>query len=150
MNIKENPLVMVIEESIRLKDSAQVILSEAMKGTPLSRLERLVLIMITEADVPMTASQMARALGHSRQVVQRAANQLVDLDLLTKVPNPDHKASSLFVPTKEGLKYEARLGSGLFDIVGSLLTEKDKKMCLRLSRELKHLRDLIEAYAANT
>jgi len=146
MSVKENPLVMVIEESIRLKDSAQVILSEAMEGAHLSRIERLVLLMITEADAPMTASQMARALGHTRQVIQRAANQLVALRLIKKLPNPEHKASSLFEPTPEGLDYEAQLGSSLQKIVASLLSEKDAAMCLRLSRELRKLREAIEAY----
>ncbi len=149
MSIKENPLVAVIEESIRLKDSAQAILSEAMEGTPLSRLERLVLIMISEADTPMTVSQMGRALGHPRQVIQRVANRLEELGMLNRLANPDHKASSLFEPTAEGLKYERQLGNALQDIVEALLTDKDEKMCLRISGELKHLRDLIEAYQAS-
>jgi len=146
MSVKNNPLVMVIEESIRLKDSAQVILSEAMEGAHLSRIERLVLLMITEADAPMTASQMGRALGHTRQVIQRAANQLVSLQLIRKIPNPEHKASSLFEPTSKGMTYEARMGASLQEIVASLLSEKDAAMCLRLSRELKKLREAIEAY----
>jgi len=143
--ITDNPLVMLIEESIRLKDSAQLILSGAMGSTSLSRIERLVLIMIAEADAPMTASQMGRHLGHSRQVIQRAANQLAGLGLLEKVPNPDHKASSLFVATAEGLAFEAQLGEALDGMVHTLLTEQDMKLCVRLTRDLHRLRTLIES-----
>jgi len=145
MNIKENPLVMVIEESIRLKDSAQLVLSRAMAEASLSRIERLVLIMVTEAEYPMTASQMGRALGHTRQVIQRAANQLVDAGFLQKIPNPDHKASSLFEATARGRKFEQRLADALGDIAGSLLSDREVAMCLRVSRDLQRLRLRIES-----
>ena len=150
MAIKENPLVALIEESIRLKDSAQVILTEAVSGTTLTRLERLVLIMITESDVPMTASQISRHLGHSRQVIQRAANQLLELKLIRKLPNPDHKTSPLLEATSKGLEYEHKLGDKLLTIVDSLLSDSDKKMCWRISKELKKLRVLLETYESES
>lgn len=145
MSIKDNPLVMVIEESILLKDSAQLILSQAMAEASLSRIERLVLIMVTEAESPMTASQMGRALGHSRQVIQRSANQLVDTGLLQKLPNPDHKASSLFAATARGKKYEQRLTNTLDDIAESLLSDPEKEMCLQVAKNLQMLRQRIES-----
>ena len=148
MTIKENPLVALIEESIRLKDSAQFILSESVGGTTLTRIERLVLIMITESDTPMTSSQMSRHLGHSRQVVQRAVNRLLELELIGKLPNPDHKTSPLLEPTAKGMKFEEQLGATLVDIVDSLLTDDDIKMCRRINRDLSKLRQLIENYQA--
>ena len=146
MKIKENPLVMVIEESILLRDSAQSILSEALGGDSLSRLERLVLISLTEAGMPLTAAQIGRNLGHTRQVIQRAANRLVELDLVQRRPNPDHKTAFLMEPTKKGLKFEQQMGNALVGIVDTLLTEKDIEMCRRLYRDLKKLRDKIEHY----
>ena len=146
MQIKQNPLVMVIEESILLRDSAQSILSEALGGDLLSRLERLVLISLTEAGTPLTAAQIGRNLGHTRQVIQRAANRLVELDLVQRLPNSDHKTALLLEPTKNGLKFEQQMGSALIGIVDTLLTEKDIEMCRRLCRDLKKLRHKIEHY----
>ncbi len=146
MSVKENPLVMLIEESIHLRESAQKILSEALGGETLTRLERLVLLSITEAGRPMTASQIGRNLGHSRQVVQRAANQLVALSLLKKLPNPDHKTSALLEPTEKGREFEQQMGDTLIAIVNGLLTDRDIKTCQRVCAELKRLRGLIEAY----
>lgn len=148
MPIKENPLVALIEESIRLKDSAQFILTEAVGGTTLTRLERLVLIMITESDDPMTASQISRHLGHPRQVVQRAVNRLLELKLIRKLPNPDHKTSPLLEATTQGVDFENQLGERLINIVDSLLSEKDIKMCQRISKDIKKLRALLESYQA--
>lgn len=148
MAIKENPLVAVIEESIRLKDSAQVIFSESVGGKTLSRVERLVLIMITESDTAMTASQISRHLGHSRQTTQRAVNQLLQLGLIRKLTNPDHKTSPLLETTDRGREFENQLGEKLVEIVGSLLSDSDVEMCRRMVGELKKLRSMIEAHQA--
>lgn len=146
MSIKENPLVALIEESIHLRDSAQRILSDALGGESLTRLERLVLLSISEAGHPLTASQVARNLGHSRQVVLRAAKQLVALSLIRKKPNPDHKSSALLEPTVKGRDFERQMGERLIEIVNSLLTENDIKSCERICKELRRLRVVIETY----
>lgn len=146
MNIKKNPLVMLIEESIQLKQSAQVILSEAVGGATLTRLERLVLIAVTEETAPRTSSQLSRNLGHSRQVVQRVANRLVELGLVRKLQNPDHKTAPLLEPTEKGRKFERQMGGTIDDIVRTLLSESDLKLCKRISSDIKRLRGLIESY----
>ncbi len=146
MKIVENPLVSLIEESIHLKDSAQSILSAALGENTLSRLERLVLISLTEAKKPLTVSQVGRALGHLRQVVQRAANRLLELGLIEKLPNPDHKTSPLLQPTQQGLAFEQQLGDTLIAVVSNLLTESDIKTCERICKDLKKIRAKIEAY----
>ncbi len=146
MSVKENPLVMLLDESIRLRDSAQCILSEALGGKVLTRLERLALISITEAGHPLTISQLGRNLGHSRQVMQRAVNQLIDLGFLKKMENPDHKTAALLEPTAKGLKFEREMGEKLVHIVNGLLSEADLKMCRNVYRDLRKLRAVIEAY----
>lgn len=150
MKLTENPLVALIEESIRLKDSAQDILSDAVGSATLTRMERLILIMITESDAAMTASQISRHLGHSRQVVNRAANQLLGLKLIRKLPNPDHKTAPLLVATSKGIEYENQLGEKMVNIVDSLLSESEKKMCLRIAKDLNKLRTLLENYQKET
>ena len=146
MNVTENPLVMLIEEAIRLRDSAQEILSVALEGPSLSRLEGLILLAITESDQPQTAPQVGRVLGHSRQVVQRAANHLVELGLLQKLPNPDHKTAHLLEVTDAGKQHHASTGNGMLTLVSTLFSEQEQQKCLRLSRDLRHIRNIIESY----
>ena len=144
MSVKENPLVMLLDESIRLRDSAQNILSEALGGKVLTRLERLALISITEAGHPLTISQLGRNLGHSRQVMQRAVNRLIDLEFLKKLENPDHKTAALLEPTAKGLKFEKEMGEKLIRIVSGLLSDGDLKTCRNVYRDLRKLRAVIE------
>ena len=146
MNIKNNPLVALLEESIRLKESAQKVLSDAMGGKTLTRLERLILVITSESDEPLTGSQISRALGNSRQVVQRAANQLVKAGLLRKLKNPDHKGSMLFEPTEKGLIFESEMGDVFIDVVSELLSEGEVKICQRITKDLNKLRIRIENY----
>ena len=146
MSIKVNPLVVLIEESIRLRDSAQAILSDAAAGEKLTGLERLVLISTTEEEEPRTASQISRNLGRSRQVVLRAANRLVELGLLKKISNPDHKTSPLLKVTAKGLKYEKQVGGSIDDIVNALFSASDLKQCSRMSKEIRKFRNILENY----
>ena len=141
-----NPLVSMIEESIRLKDSAQEILSEAIGGTTLTRMERLVLIFICESEELMTAPRIGRHSGHSRQVIQRAATQLETLGLIEKIDNPDHKTAALLKPTVEGLKFEKRVRTSLDTIINGILTDSELKMCERITRDIRKLKEKIEQY----
>lgn len=144
--ITSNPLVMMIEESIRLKESAQVILSEAIEGTSLTRLERLVLMFICENEELMTVPQIGRHSGHTRQVVQRVANQLEALGLIRKLDNPHHKTAALLQATAKGLKFERNMKATLDDIIGGIFTASDLKACERITRDLNKLKIKLERY----
>lgn len=145
MSATDNPFVAMIEESIHLRDSAQKILSEALGGNTVTRLERLVLLVLTGAGQPLTVSQIGRNLGHSRQVIQRAVNQLIELEMLEKQPNPHHKTSPLIAPTAKGTAFEQQMSEKLVEIVSSLLTRNDLGVCQRIRRDLNGLRKKIEA-----
>lgn len=147
MSVKGNPLVMLIEESIHLRNSAQEIFSKALGGPNLSRLEGLILLSIIEAGQPLTAPQVGRNLGHTRQVVQRAANRLVDLGLLQKLPNPDHKTAALFDATPEGRARQADTGEAMIALVNEVLTDSDMKACERMCRDIRRIRARIESLA---
>ncbi|MCP4996238.1 MAG: MarR family transcriptional regulator [Gammaproteobacteria bacterium] len=56
------------------------------------------------AGTPLTAAQIARNMGLTRQSVQRTINILVDDGLLTLENNPDHKRASLVKITPAGEK----------------------------------------------
>ncbi len=146
MTLKTNPLVAMIEESILLKDNAQRILSKALSGPSLSRLEGLVLVSVVEADRPQTVPQIGRALSSSRQVIHRAANRLEELGLIMKLQNPDHKTAPLLEPTAEGREYEKHRGIAFDKIVGGIVSEADLKKCERITKDLKRIRELLEEY----
>ncbi len=57
---------------------------------------------INIAGVPLTAAQIARNMGLSRQSVQRIINILVDDGLLVLEDNPHHKRASLVKLTAAG------------------------------------------------
>lgn len=58
--------------------------------------------MWTIGDMPLTVPQIARRLGMTRQNIQRVAGELIERNLATFVPNPDHKRSPLLRLTAEG------------------------------------------------
>lgn len=146
MKITENPLVMLIEECIRLRDSAQDVLSPSLGGQSLTRIEGLVLVAVSEMNYPLTAPQVGRILGYTRQVVKRAVDRLVDLGFLERVENPDHKTAMLLKITDQGSKYKEKIGSIMVDVVDTLLSDADIELCRKMAGDLKRIRTLVEGY----
>jgi DNA-binding MarR family transcriptional regulator len=75
-------------------------------------------------DTPLTAADTARAMGLTRQSVQRLSNELLAAGLLARLPNPRHATAPLLGLTERGRRtYDAaarrqapwarRLGEGL-------------------------------------
>ncbi|MFJ8108846.1 MarR family winged helix-turn-helix transcriptional regulator [Streptomyces sp. NPDC096132] len=61
---------------------------------------------------PLPVSGIARAMGITRQSVQRIADLLVGKGLAEYRPNPAHRRAKLLAPTPEGLAAIARIGPG--------------------------------------
>ena len=61
---------------------------------------------------PLTVAGIARAIGLTRQSVQRTADLLVDAGLAEYTPNPAHRRAKLFRPTDAGLAAVRRIGPG--------------------------------------
>ncbi len=62
---------------------------------------------------PQTVSQIARTMGQTRQSVQRIANELVKLEIVTFESNPEHKTAKLIVRTAKGAALFALLSESL-------------------------------------
>ncbi|QSX38673.1 MarR family winged helix-turn-helix transcriptional regulator [Shewanella sedimentimangrovi] len=62
-----------------------------------------VLGALASTDSPMTVSQVAHAMGQSRQGVQRLANEMQSLGMLDFVDNPAHKKAKLLTVTPQGM-----------------------------------------------
>jgi len=80
--------------------------------------EALTLYAVVNSTKPVTVPQIGRAIGHARQVIQRAANTLVERGFLETRENPSHKRAALLVPTPAGQTVKDN-----FDRAGRLMTE---------------------------
>jgi DNA-binding MarR family transcriptional regulator len=58
---------------------------------------------------PLPVAGIARAMGITRQSVQRIADLLVDQGLAEYLPNPSHRRAKLLRPTAEGLAAVGRI-----------------------------------------
>jgi DNA-binding MarR family transcriptional regulator len=97
-----NPLVGLVDELSRLNGRLKSTFADSRRAAGLCESELMVLNAVVEAERPPTASQIGRSLGHPRQLIQRAANALIERGLVAAVPNPDHKRAALLQPTRKG------------------------------------------------
>jgi DNA-binding MarR family transcriptional regulator len=75
---------------------------ERVADLGLSSAREQLLGALSAAGAPRTVSQLARALGLTRQAVQRVADDLVGAGLAAYRPNPDHARAKLLAPTEAG------------------------------------------------
>nr|WP_202122272.1 MarR family transcriptional regulator [Streptomyces sp. BA2] len=69
---------------------------------------------------PLPVAGIARAMGVTRQSVQRIADLLVRRGLAEYVPNPAHRRAKLLRPTDEGLAAVQRISPGHADVAARL------------------------------
>jgi DNA-binding MarR family transcriptional regulator len=92
---------------------------------------------------PLPVSGIARAMGITRQSVQRIADLLVERGLAEYLPNPAHRRAKLLRATEEGLAAVERIAPGHAEFAGRLAAElgadafaETVRMLERLSRAL--------------
>ena len=98
-----HPLVGLSDELIRLNGRMRSLFADARRDAGLGDSELGVLNAVVEADRPPTVPQIGRSFGQPRQLVQRAANSLVEAGLIEMLPNPDHKRALLLRATDAGI-----------------------------------------------
>jgi DNA-binding MarR family transcriptional regulator len=69
---------------------------------------------------PLPVSGIARAMGITRQSVQRVADLLVEQGLAEYRPNPAHRRAKLLTPTAEGLEAVRRINPGHAEFAAAL------------------------------
>ena len=72
---------------------------------------------------PLPVAGIARAMGMTRQGVQRVADLLVEKELAEYRPNPAHKRAKLLAPTDEGRAAVARIRPGHRELAERLAGE---------------------------
>lgn len=69
---------------------------------------------------PLPVSGIARAMGITRQSVQRIADLLVDKGLAEYLPNPAHRRAKLLTPTEDGRAAVTKVDPGHADLADRL------------------------------
>lgn len=98
-----HPLVGLSDELIRLNGRLKSLFGNARRNAGLGDSELGVLNSVVEAEHLPTVSQIGRSIGQPRQLIQRAANALVEAGLIETMANPDHKRAVLLRATERGV-----------------------------------------------
>lgn len=142
----DNPMIMMLDEIIRLGSRLRAVFAGSTAASGLSAMESTVLAAVTEARTPPTVPQIGRSLGHPRQVIQRAANELLAAGLIRTAPNPNHKRAPLLLSTEAGEQRKKLANDHAMQAADALLDVIDPVKCAQLAQELHELRGKIEAH----
>ncbi|CAM5540056.1 MarR family transcriptional regulator [Streptomyces sp. WAC 01325] len=95
---------------------------------------------------PLPVSGIARAMGITRQSVQRIADLLVDKGLAEYRPNPAHRRAKLLAPTDEGRAAISRIDPGhaaFADRLAQAMGEAELADAVRVLERLSKVLDQI-------
>ncbi|TGA85068.1 MarR family transcriptional regulator [Streptomyces sp. MZ04] len=96
---------------------------------------------------PLPVSGIARAMGITRQSVQRIADLLVRRGLAEYVPNPAHRRAKLLRPTDEGRAAVEKIGPGHAEWAARLAAELGEKEFAETVRVLERLSQAVAQLA---
>lgn len=95
-------LTALILETFRLNGRLLAAGDDLVRGLGLTSARWQVLGAIATAPVPLSVAQIGRAMGLTRQAVQRLANEMERDGLLRFAVNPNHQRAKLVVMTPRG------------------------------------------------
>ncbi|AMW11924.1 MarR family transcriptional regulator [Streptomyces qaidamensis] len=93
---------------------------------------------------PLPVSGIARAMGITRQSVQRIADLLVERGLAEYRPNPAHRRAKLLAPTAQGRAAIARIDPGHAAFADRLAEEFGETELAEAARVLERLSKVLE------
>jgi DNA-binding MarR family transcriptional regulator len=146
MSDSHSDLALLIDAVARLHGRTRSAFAPARDGTGLSDMEATVLVAVVAAHQSPTVPQIGRSLGHPRQVIQRAANSLVEAGLIELADNPDHKRASLLLPTAAGNEVQHRANARANGIAESLMRVLSREQVREATTLLTQIRGGIEAH----
>ena len=136
----------LIDAVSKLRGRLHGLFAQVRAASDLTEMESTVLMAVEEAPHPPTVPQIGRSLGHPRQVIQRAANQLVERGLIAMRDNPDHKRASLLVATDAGKALRADARRRAAAISDRLMTALDAADVRRATALVTDIRLAIDAF----
>lgn len=134
------------DELARLRGRMRVLFEKTRAEAGLTEMEMTVLTATANASSPPTVARIGRSLGHPRQVVQRAANRLVELGLVEFCPNPDHKTSVLLEPTTAGREVKRADHDRAQAVVDKLMARIGAPAIVEAADQLHKIRSEIESF----
>ena len=134
------------DEVARLRGRMRALFADTRAASGLPEMELTVLTAAVNAATPPTVAQIGRSLGHPRQVVQRAANRLAELELVRFADNPDHKRASLIVATDAGRTLKAADHARAQAVTRAVMARIDPAAFADAAEQLHIIRTEIEAY----
>lgn len=140
-----HPLVGLSDELIRLNGRLKSLFADARRGAGLGDSEMAVLNAVVEADWPPTVPQIGRSFGQPRQLVQRAANSLIEQGLIEAMPNPDHKRAMLLRATDVGIKLKRAIDRRADAKAGEVAGGLDAEGIRAATVQLRAIRTQLEA-----
>ncbi|MCX5060314.1 MarR family transcriptional regulator [Streptomyces sp. NBC_00461] len=93
---------------------------------------------------PLSVAGIARAMGITRQSVQRIADLLVQRGLAEYRPNPAHRRAKLLAPTAQGRAANARIGPGHAAFADRLAQEFGEAELAEAVRVLERLSKVLD------
>ncbi|WP_369213926.1 MarR family winged helix-turn-helix transcriptional regulator [Streptomyces flavofungini] len=94
---------------------------------------------------PLPVAGIGRAMGITRQSVQRVADLLVRDGLAEYVPNPAHRRAKLLRPTDAGRAAVARIEPGHAELAGRLSAVLGEREFVETVRVLERLSEVLDA-----
>jgi DNA-binding MarR family transcriptional regulator len=141
-----SPLIGLIDANSRLRGRLKSAFAQSAMNFGLNEMEMTVLNAVAEAPTAPTVPQIGRALGHPRQVIQRAATTLAQAGFVAAEANPDHKRAVLLVPTTKGLALKREANAIADRIAAELLRSIDVVLVNETTEKLETLRAQLDAH----
>lgn len=91
------------------------------------------------SDGPRTVPQVARRLGLVRQSVQRTADHLASMSLVTFAPNPDHRRSTLVELTAAGRTALDKINAAAKAFHNDIAAQVDVRTLVQAERFLRKM-----------
>lgn len=139
--------IRLLDGIARLQGRLRGAFAEARQGSGLNDMEHTVLAAVTEARAAPTVPQIGRALGHPRQVIQRAASSLAEKGLIELADNPDHKRASLLIATSAGKAVQGEANRKAEAISARLLGLLDGARLSAVIDQIEAIRAVLDADA---
>ena len=143
-------LLLLIDAVARVRGRLRSAFDTVREGHDLAAMEATVLAATVEATHPPTIPQIGRSLGHPRQVIQRAAKELIAAGLIDAAPNPDHKRAKLLVSTTRGREVHEQANTRAEVIAEELVGALDLETVRKATALLNTIRAGLEQHQRKT
>jgi DNA-binding MarR family transcriptional regulator len=140
-------MVDLLDEVLRLHGRLQAAMRHNAEGTGLSASMSILLATIVCSTQPPTVPRIARALGQSRQAVQRTADQLANEGYVGWEANPEHRRAHLLIPTARGRAMFDQANTASAVWADSIVAELDAGALTSTLATLKAIRHGLERKA---